>query len=234
MHAPPPPSADDVTITEQIKINPDSKVHGANTGPTGPRWAPCGPREPYYLGNRLRTSPMLCIIDPVIAWSLWKWKVRAFFLHRATKSNEGIYMMAAILLQSCHSIKSTRKNCIPEIDNKNKQNTLILCHNTILLLRLRFVATILARSTPWCCCDSYRISARRLSWHLPLSCIIVVRDRYCVLPLKTKWWRIIVHTHDEIMVFKGALWKFPQNFEPIHHKICILRRVSKNYENYLN
>ena len=28
---------------------PDSKVHGANTGPTGPRWAPCWPHEPCYL-----------------------------------------------------------------------------------------------------------------------------------------------------------------------------------------
>ena len=25
--------------------------------------------------------------------------------------------------------------------------------------------------------------------------------------------------------FKGALWNFTQNFEPIHHKICILRGV---------
>ena len=28
---------------------PDSKVHGANLGPTGPRWAPCLPHEPCYL-----------------------------------------------------------------------------------------------------------------------------------------------------------------------------------------
>ena len=27
--------------------------------------------------------------------------------------------------------------------------------------------------------------------------------------------------------FKGALWKFTQNFEPIHRKICILRGVKK-------
>ena len=33
-----------------IEIDPDSKVPGANMGPTGPRWAPCGPREPCYLG----------------------------------------------------------------------------------------------------------------------------------------------------------------------------------------
>ena len=33
-------------------INPDSKVHGANMGPTwtlsDPRWAPCWPHEPCY------------------------------------------------------------------------------------------------------------------------------------------------------------------------------------------
>ena len=28
---------------------PDSKVHGANMGPTGPRWAPCWPHELCYL-----------------------------------------------------------------------------------------------------------------------------------------------------------------------------------------
>ena len=35
----------------------DSKVHGVNMGahlgPFGPRWAPCWPHEPYYLGNLL-------------------------------------------------------------------------------------------------------------------------------------------------------------------------------------
>ena len=29
---------------------PDSKVHGAHLGPTGPRWAPCWPHELCYLG----------------------------------------------------------------------------------------------------------------------------------------------------------------------------------------
>ena len=35
-----------------IHIIPDSKAHGANVGPnwTGPRWAPCWPHEPCYLG----------------------------------------------------------------------------------------------------------------------------------------------------------------------------------------
>ena len=35
-------------------IRPDSKVHGANVGhiwATGPRWAPCWPHQPCYLGG---------------------------------------------------------------------------------------------------------------------------------------------------------------------------------------
>ena len=32
-------------------INPDRKVHGANLGPVGPRWAPCWPHEPCYQGT---------------------------------------------------------------------------------------------------------------------------------------------------------------------------------------
>ena len=31
--------------------NPDSQVHRADMGPTGPRWAPCRPHELCYLGN---------------------------------------------------------------------------------------------------------------------------------------------------------------------------------------
>ena len=30
--------------------SPDSKVQWAHLGPTGPRWVPCGPREPCCLG----------------------------------------------------------------------------------------------------------------------------------------------------------------------------------------
>ena len=35
---------------------PDSKVHGANMGPVGPRWAPCWPHEPCYY----------TCVDPII------------------------------------------------------------------------------------------------------------------------------------------------------------------------
>ena len=123
------------------------------------------------------------------------------FLYRATKSNEGIYMMAAILLQSCHSIKSTRK--LASLKSPIKTSKVpVLYHNTILLLRLRSAATILAQSTWWWCCDSYIISARRLSWHVPLPCIIVARHIYCVLPLKSKWRLYIVHTNWGICGFQ--------------------------------
>ena len=42
---------------------PDSKVHGANMGPTGPRWAPCWPHELCYLGSIL-AQPHLSDILP--------------------------------------------------------------------------------------------------------------------------------------------------------------------------
>ena len=32
-------------------LYPDSKVHRANMGPTGPRWAPCRPNELCYLSS---------------------------------------------------------------------------------------------------------------------------------------------------------------------------------------
>ena len=36
-------------IIDRVSL-PDSKVHGANMGPTGSRWVPCWPHEPCYLG----------------------------------------------------------------------------------------------------------------------------------------------------------------------------------------
>ena len=38
--------------TIYMEAYPDSKIHAANIGPTWPSWAPCGPREPCYLGSR--------------------------------------------------------------------------------------------------------------------------------------------------------------------------------------
>ena len=43
-------------------IRPDSKVHGANMGPTGPRWAPFGPHESRYLGVFLQTKSWQFIV----------------------------------------------------------------------------------------------------------------------------------------------------------------------------
>ena len=192
--------------------------------------------------NKTACEHHICctLFDPVIAYNLWKRKSRAF-LHQATKSNADSYLIAAVLSQSCHSVKTTHKTCIFEIANKNKQIPLfcaITPSTRILLLRLRFAATILAQSTPWCCSASYRISACRLSWHLPLPCIIVVRHRFCLLPLKAKWRLYIVHTHEEIMVFKGALFKFSTTFwthtpQNMHFTTCgKFEEVWSSFYNY--
>ena len=46
-----PPAGQDLIIAIQVRIDdPDSKVHRANTRPTGPMWAPCCPHELNYLG----------------------------------------------------------------------------------------------------------------------------------------------------------------------------------------
>ena len=37
-------------LPDHTKPLPDSKVHGAHLGPSGPRWAPYWPHEPCYLG----------------------------------------------------------------------------------------------------------------------------------------------------------------------------------------
>ena len=37
-------------VSSPLVSFPDSKVHGAHLGPTGPRWAPCWPHELCYLG----------------------------------------------------------------------------------------------------------------------------------------------------------------------------------------
>ena len=81
--------------------NPDSKVHGANMGPTGPRWAPCLPHELCCLGifvlaiNTLKLPPTQCLVYnvpgglPVYVWFssyVWIWATKAGYkdtpLHR--------------------------------------------------------------------------------------------------------------------------------------------------------
>ena len=36
---------------------PESKVHVAHPGPTGPGWAPCWPYDPWYLGDGTKPLP---------------------------------------------------------------------------------------------------------------------------------------------------------------------------------
>ena len=44
--------------------NQESKVYGARLGPTGPRWAPCWPHDPCYLGtentSKFYSNGLLC------------------------------------------------------------------------------------------------------------------------------------------------------------------------------
>ena len=50
---------------------PDSKVHGAHLGPTGPRWAPCWPHELCYLGHNTKHHISLILkwlISRVACW----------------------------------------------------------------------------------------------------------------------------------------------------------------------
>ena len=42
--------------------DPDSKVHGAHLGPTGPRRAPCWPHELCYLGKACLTITLLWLL----------------------------------------------------------------------------------------------------------------------------------------------------------------------------
>ena len=48
---------------------PDSKVHGAYLGPTGPRWAPSRPHELCYLGIVLKY--IVCFAFPTHAHLVW-------------------------------------------------------------------------------------------------------------------------------------------------------------------
>ena len=57
---------------------PDTKVHGANMGPTGPRWAPCGPREPCCLGGHIQlfahhATSLSLLCRPI--WRYWTAKM---------------------------------------------------------------------------------------------------------------------------------------------------------------
>ena len=52
---------------------PDSKVYGANMGPTGPSWAPCWPHKPCYQGivKTVTNSKMIFQWKTLNKMSLW-------------------------------------------------------------------------------------------------------------------------------------------------------------------
>ena len=62
------------TITKYLLIyftcmDPERKVHGANMGPTGPRWAPCWPHELCYLGKTAQWEFLsVSVVDCLFTW----------------------------------------------------------------------------------------------------------------------------------------------------------------------
>ena len=60
---------------------PDSKIHGTKNGPhldpVGPRWAPCWPYEPCYLGCSIRHKLQSCLTVNISCRSRyhhwWNW-----------------------------------------------------------------------------------------------------------------------------------------------------------------
>ena len=61
------------SYTHVSDMFPDSKVHGAHLGPTGPRWAPCWPHELCYLGHchpeRIHYHCVICVFVPHTVFS---------------------------------------------------------------------------------------------------------------------------------------------------------------------
>ena len=61
-----------------VATYPDSKVHGAKLGPTGPRWAPCWPHELCYLGIYALVWMNVCgqnICDITFQWCVCDSKI---------------------------------------------------------------------------------------------------------------------------------------------------------------
>ena len=61
-------------VSRVDRDNPDSKVHwgqhGAQLGPTGPRWATCWPHEPCYLGSDYISKILYDVITCPSPWYL--------------------------------------------------------------------------------------------------------------------------------------------------------------------
>ena len=63
---------------------PESKVHGTNMGPAGPRWAPWWPHEPCYQGWQILVwyqGPILP--ERLTPFRAGKWKDIRFFISNA-------------------------------------------------------------------------------------------------------------------------------------------------------
>ena len=75
--------------------SPDSKIHGASMGPTGPRWAPCWPYELCYLGVLLKVqwkqgkSEGFESCDRPIVWKRPIWVKLGDVLSRVTLKFDG-------------------------------------------------------------------------------------------------------------------------------------------------
>ena len=83
---------------------PDSKVHGANMGPTRPMWAPCWPREPCCV-----ISKFSLLLDPV--WTVKGVKSMPLFTHVSnfikTKHSSSVYLVLINVL-SVQAVSKTQ------------------------------------------------------------------------------------------------------------------------------
>ena len=97
----------DATYMPTRCIVPDSKVHGANMGPTcpvGPRWAPCWPHEPCYLGCLSYRHTAISMVLPQEA-------VAASAAAPTAMASWGADIAFLGILSSC-TFKTTWKQCI--------------------------------------------------------------------------------------------------------------------------
>ena len=86
-------------------INPDCKVHGANMGPVGPRWAPCWPHEPCYQGTYV--SDWMHVIHQHKHISSWKLQlIHEITLRMLLFSNRSFFssMIVCIPMKGCHAL----------------------------------------------------------------------------------------------------------------------------------
>ena len=94
-----------------VNTIPDSKVHGANMGPTwvlvGPRWAPYWPDEPCYQGSYYRTASHLEMGSVNVEWrhsdatlKYWQLNTLAFHLFFCFFNRESGYFCKCVFVRS--------------------------------------------------------------------------------------------------------------------------------------